>query len=203
MITGGGTATMADRARQLMTIADFLAWDDGTDTRYELVHGVPVAMAPPGKVHNQIAQSVSEVISAAVRGQRPCRAVQQPGLAIPGSYAGHVLVPDVIMTCEPVDDGRLFESPRLIVEVLSPSTQGFDKTTKLAIYGGLPSVEEIWLLSSRRRAVLLYERREGSWHAGLPHIGRAAFDSRVLGCSITLDEIYALTPLAEVDEDGL
>jgi Uma2 family endonuclease len=39
---------MAELAIKPMTLEEFLRWDDGTETRYELVGGIPVAMAPPG-----------------------------------------------------------------------------------------------------------------------------------------------------------
>jgi Uma2 family endonuclease len=192
---------MADRALQSMTVEDFLAWDDGTDTRYELVDGVPMAMNPPTADHGRIAHNAATAIDRAVADRRPCRAVTGAGVLISERPRGNVFIPDALMTCEPIDGRKLLDAPRLVVEILSPSTEGFDKTTKLAIYGRLPSLEEIWLVSSRRRAVLLYERRDATWHAGLPHIGRASFESRVLGRAVALDELYELTPLANANED--
>jgi Uma2 family endonuclease len=41
---------MSELAARRMTLDEFLIWDDGTGTRYELVDGVPLAMAPPGEV---------------------------------------------------------------------------------------------------------------------------------------------------------
>lgn len=42
---------MAEPAIRRMTLEEFLSWDDGTDTRYELIDGFPVAMAPPAEAH--------------------------------------------------------------------------------------------------------------------------------------------------------
>lgn len=194
---------MADRAQSLMTIAEFLAWDDGTDTRYELIDGRPVAMAQASGPHARISLNIAGIIERAMEGARPCRALVAGGLRVTDGPFANAWSPDVMMTCEPVDDRHLFEAPRLIVEVLSPTTQGFDRTTqgfdrttKLAYHGRLPSVEEIWLVGSVRRSVLVYHREQDDWRAGLPLIGQAAFASRVLDRAVTLDEIYALTPLA-------
>jgi len=50
---------MAEAAAHGMTLDEFLEWDDGTDRRYELDRGVPVAMAPPSDRHGRIAANVS------------------------------------------------------------------------------------------------------------------------------------------------
>jgi Uma2 family endonuclease len=105
------------------------------------------------------------------------------------------------MTCEPIDDRPLLEAPILVVEILSPSTRRFDTTDNVVYYGRIPSVQEIWLVNSRKRGIFVFERRDGEWHAGLPHIGKASFASRVLGRDIALDELYELTPLADFAED--
>ena len=69
-----------------MSAAEFLAWDDGTDTRYELIDGVPWAMAPPSANHVQITMKISRIADDAVQDHRPCRAVPGGGLrlALPG-----------------------------------------------------------------------------------------------------------------------
>ncbi len=194
---------MTERARKLMSAAEFLRWDDGTDTRYELIDGLPVAMAPGSANHVQITGNVLQLADSVLRGRRPCRAVTGGGLLLKEGPPGRVYIPDVLVTCEPIDARHLYEAPWLVVEVLSPSTQAYDKTAKLPRYAALPSVEEIWLLGSRARSLTLWERIAGDWHAALPMIGRASFVSRVLGVEVSLDSIYELTTLeAASPEDG-
>jgi Uma2 family endonuclease len=64
---------MAETAEKLMTVAEFLTWDDGTDTRYELVDGRPVAMAPVTAGHPIIAVNLGHALRSAqgalLRGQ--------------------------------------------------------------------------------------------------------------------------------------
>jgi Uma2 family endonuclease len=194
---------MAERARKLMSAAEFLEWDDGTDTRYELIDGVPVAMAPGSVHHMQISFNVARLADEAVRDRRPCRAVPGGGLLLEEGPPGRVYIPDVLLTCEPIEAAQLYRAPRLVVEVLSPSTQSYDKTAKLPRYAALPSVEEIWLLGSRARSLTLWERVAGNWHAALPMIGRAIFVSHVLEVEVSLVSIYELTTLeAASPEDG-
>jgi Uma2 family endonuclease len=192
-----------ERAQRLMSASEFLAWDDGTDTRYELVDGVPWAMAPGSANHVQIAGNVQRLVDDAVRGRRPCRAVLGGGLRLREGPPGRVYIPDVLMTCEPVDGRHLYEAPRLVVEVLSPSTQSYDKRFKLPVYASLASIEEIWLVDPRVRLVQTWQRVEESWRGGLPIIGRGGFASRVQGADVGLDDLSALTTLeADSPEDG-
>jgi Uma2 family endonuclease len=72
---------MADAAkRQRMTVEEFLAWDDGTGTRYELIDGVPVAMAPPSDPHGTIAVNVAVEIDRRLQQRPPCRAITEAGI---------------------------------------------------------------------------------------------------------------------------
>lgn len=184
-----------EAAAKLLSIDDFLDLEDGADARHELIDGVPVAMAPASRRHATIRQNVGDVIQRAVRGRPPCRAAQQAGIAIEAGPPGRLFVADVVMTCEPDADAPTFDAPRLVVEVLSPSTRGHDERWKVPAYGRLPSVEEIWLVGAEARWVIAWQRDAGGWHAGLPLIGEASFASRVLAATVTLDELYRLTSL--------
>jgi len=66
-----------------MTLEEFLRWDDGTDTRYELIDGFPVAMAPPAEAHRIMALRLGSRIDAALAGRRPCNAQIEPGVVRP------------------------------------------------------------------------------------------------------------------------
>lgn len=180
-----------------MTIEDFLVFDDGTDTRYELRDGRPVAMAPAATWHGVIAQNVGTLINAALKGRRPCRAVQAGGV-VTNAEDGDYLVPDVVMTCEPLANAPYVNEPRLIVEVISPSTGRDDKDVKVPAYAALPTVEEIWLVHSLRRWVLVWRKVEGTWVAALPYVNDGAFESPVLGAKVGLDAVYDLTEVPAV-----
>jgi Uma2 family endonuclease len=186
---------MATRQRDLrMTVDQFLAWEDGTDTRYELEHGLLHAMAPPATDHGTISANVTVEIQRHLAGREPCRAMQGAGVLV-SSSASTFYIPDVLMTCEPPANKPHVEHPQLIVEILSPSTKGIDQTSKVPAYAALPSVQEIWLVDGERRGVLVWRRIEGTWLATIPYIGSAAFDSPVLGGEVSLDRLYRLTAI--------
>jgi Uma2 family endonuclease len=66
-----------------MTLEEFLRWDDGPDTRYELIDGVPVAMAPPAEVHGILAVRLVSRIDAALATRRPAMPRSSPELSAP------------------------------------------------------------------------------------------------------------------------
>ena len=91
---------MGEPARRAMTADEFLAWDDGTDTRYELFDGAVVAMAPPTHVHGVIVGNAYAAIRMALESRAPCQGVVEAGIRV--DAANHYKA-DVAASCaEPV-----------------------------------------------------------------------------------------------------
>ena len=178
---------MAEQARKLMTVDEFLAWDDGTDTRYELAGGAVVAMAPPSNAHGTVAGNAGLIIGTALCSRRPCRVQTEPGIRVD---EGTWWQADLAVTCTPITAGSEIDRPSLIVEVLSPGTRTHDLGRKLIDYKTLPSVAEIWMIDSERRWVQHWRREAGGW-IGQDFVGSAGFDSPTLAERVTLDQLYA------------
>ena len=151
-------------------------------------------MAPAATPHATLAQNVGDTINRLVEGRPPCRAMQGAGIVISRS-ARKFYIPDVVMTCEEPARTPDVTEPRLVVEILSPSTKGVDQKRKVPAYGRLPTVEEIWLVASDRRWVLAWKRRADGWSADLPYEGEAVFASPALGGEVALERLYRLTGL--------
>ena len=121
---------MAEPAQRYMSLAEFLEWDDGTDTRYELIDGRPRPMAPPMEAHGTIVANLACHIGN--RLQPPYRVVVKAGIT-PPDRADTWYQADLVVTCAPAQRGaRAITEPGLIVEVLSPSTAAHDRGVKLA-----------------------------------------------------------------------
>ena len=134
---------MSEAAVKQMTLAEFLRWEDGTDTRYELLAGQPVAMAPPAPPHGFLAARLCARIEGALQSRRPCMVQIEVGIARP-DRDDTCYVADLAVTCQPPRSGdQLISDPVLIVEVLSPTTGLHDRQTKVADYRRIASVEEI------------------------------------------------------------
>jgi len=194
---------MARALERLFTIEDWLAYQGEGDTRYELLDGRIVAMNPPKVWHGTIANEIGALCREALRDRFPCRALQGAGLEIRRKPKASAYVPDIVVTCEPIDENRhLAAEPRLVVEVLSPSTDRYDQTRKLADYQGLPTVEEVWLVMSETRVVLQAVRGAEGWGQAQAFIGEASFHSPVLGVTVALADIYRFTPLGRSEPEG-
>ena len=183
---------MGEPARREMTADEFLTWDDGTDTRYELVEGEIVAMAPPSEPHGAIAGNAWGQIDRRLQARPPCRAIVEAGIRVDD---GNHYKADVAATCTEPRRSPYVDEPFLIVEVLSEGTWREDIGSKLQHYIQLPTVREIWLVDSRARWVQVWQRTENAWIVTLPLRGSADFASEVLGDRVVLDELYRNTGL--------
>ncbi len=188
-----------------MTVTEFLEWDDGTDTVYELIDGLPVAryarsgqasvvaMAPPAPRHGRIAGNAFAEIERRLESRPPCGAVVEGGVRVDDAK---YYVADVAATCAPLSEEGFVREPFLIVEILSDSDRGAKALAKVQDYIALASVQEIWLIDSRRRWVQQWRRGgEDRWIVTLPLTGPATFDSPTLKGTIALDRLYRNTGL--------
>lgn len=82
-----------------MTLEEFLRWDDGADTHYELIGGFPVAMAPPAAAHRIPAMRLGPRIDAALASRRPCNAQGDAGIIRPDRTDTYFEA-DIAATCE-------------------------------------------------------------------------------------------------------
>src|SRR5947199_5880658 len=105
-----------------MTLSEFLRWDDGTDTRWELIDGVPVAMAPPGVAHGRLAARLAGRIDAALSARPPCFVQSEAGI-VRADRRDRFYVADLAVSCAlPKAGQQITTEPVLIVEILAPST---------------------------------------------------------------------------------
>src|SRR3954447_14269433 len=176
---------MAEQAIELMTVDEFLLWDDGTETRHELADGVIRAMPPPSGPHRTIVVNISGVLYTTLSGRRPCRGEAEAGLRIDDRTMWQA---DLAVTCAPAAAEII--DPSLVVEVLSPSTRTHDLGRKLVDYKSLASVTEIWMVDSDRRWAQHWRRDPTGW-LGQDIVGNAAFDSLTLRERVALDLLYA------------
>src|SRR5215471_3498163 len=89
---------MAQPAIKPMSLDEFLHWNDGSDTHYELIGGFPVAMAPPAEVHRALAVRLVTRIDGALSSRRPCNAQIDAGVIRP-DRADTYFEADIAATC--------------------------------------------------------------------------------------------------------
>jgi Uma2 family endonuclease len=183
-----------------VTLDEFLQWDDGTDTHYELIGGFPVAMAPPAEVHRALAVRLASRIDAALSARRPCNAQTEAGITRP-DRADTYFVADIAASCVPLAPGRqAIEEPFLVVEILSPSTERHDRRIKLPVYRQLQTVQEILLIDSDGIYAEVHKRAGMQWIREILRGGQAVLTLASVGIDIPLAELYEGTGLAEPKE---
>lgn len=183
---------MATLATHLVTADEFLGMEFDTDCRFELDNGV-VRMMGGGTVrHSQIQGNVLVALSQKLKGTG-C-APHGPDMAA-RSHRLSVRYPDVSVYCgrnAPENDKlRAFDDPKLVVEIMSPSTRSRDIEVKLPEYRSIPSLEAILYVDPDDETVHLELRNDaGDWVvAAIPADGRV----ELTGLNVTLshDEIFA------------
>ena len=111
------------------SLGDFLEWENAQDTRNEFCRGAVFAIGDIRRVHGLVAGNLSAALKVHLKGT-PCRAF---GVSMKVQVANDALFyPDVFVTCDETDlrTDMVFRSPSLIVEVLSDSTQAYNRSLK-------------------------------------------------------------------------
>lgn len=184
---------MSEPERRRMTPDEFFEWQKDQDRNYELVDGVPVlplkAMTGATLRHDRVTVNAMISLGNQLRGG-PCRP-QSTDIAVRIPSAG-VRRPDLTIDCGPLQDKSTeAQEPRLVLEVLSPSTMNFDRIRKLDEYRSHSAIKVILLAETGRPKVGLWRRREVGW---------AVEEYEGLAATIGLPEIGASLSLADVYE---
>ena len=181
---------MSEAAVKRMTVAEFLRWEDGTDTRYELLGGAPVAMAPPAIAHGILALRLGARIDTALRSRSPCFGQSEAGIAR-SDRDDTCYIADLAVTCTPAERGQqLIQDPLLIVEILSPGTALYDRQTKVSDYRRIASVEEILLIDSASIFAEVLRREGDRWITEIVRGPEATLSLASIGLTTTMSELY-------------
>lgn len=146
-----------------ITAAEYLEGELRSEIRHEFVDGRIYAMSGASLRHNSICGEAYGLLKAHLRGG-PCRTfIESVKVQIIDDLGESFYYPDVFVTCEEADDDtHVVRHPKLIIEVLSPSTSRNDRGDKLANYQRIPSVEEIVLIE-QDWPELVIRRRSDRW----------------------------------------
>ena len=142
---------------------DYFDLEQTQDQRYEYLAGEVFAMVGGTEAHALISANTVTVLSMRLR-ERPCR-VYGADMKLYIAAADKFCYPDVMVLCgEGERGGNYVEAPVLIVEVLSDSTESYDRGLKFEHYRAIPNLRHYLLLSQRRLHAELYTRTDpASW----------------------------------------
>jgi Uma2 family endonuclease len=170
-----------------MTLAEFLAWEERQELRYEFDGFQPVAMTGGTAAHAVLQQNLAVSVGGRLRGTL-CRMY---GSDLKIEAAGSIRYPDAFVVCTPVAaSAMVVRDPVVILEVLSPGTAGTDRIVKNREYAATPSVRRYVMLEQDRVAATVFARQEAGW------VGHLVVE----GETLHLPEIGLELPLAELYE---
>ena len=160
------TPTMEAIAKSAsLTVEEYLAGEPGSEVRHEYLGGIVYAMVGASVEHNVISGNLFAALRSHLRG-KPC-----------GTFMADVKVrlhlanddifyyPDVMVACDPRDTDRFFKRfPKLLIEVMSESTERIDRREKRWSYQQIETLEEYVLVAQDRMEVTVF-RRANEWRA--------------------------------------
>ena len=192
---------VAEKAMAYIEMEDYLVLENASRYKHEYLAGVIYAvqgdgtrgMAGGSAVHADLIRNMGFALHQRLLGT-PC-SVKMTEMRLRVNAADAMFYPDVMVHCRPVQDPsntmELSEA-RLIVEVLSPSTQRFDRGQKLTAYRKLPGLQHIVLLSSLEQAASVCHRvpAEADWSELSPWSRGTVLALEGLGLSVPWGEVY-------------
>ena len=192
-----------DPHRLFMSVEEYLELDrNSLDARYEYIDGVVTMLAGGTTNHSRISVNMVSLLQATLRGS-PCE-VFNSDLRVSISSTRYVL-PDASVSCDPHDlegENDIIYSPRVIVEVLSPSTEATDRGKKFRYYQSCPSIQEYVLISTQEQAVDVYRRASNNLWTLHPFGPGDGVELKSINVSIPLEALYenVTFPLGEEHE---
>jgi Uma2 family endonuclease len=189
---------IAEPYRSLMSVEEYLELDRySQEARYEYIDGIVTMMAGGTANHSRISVNIVSQLHMALQ-DSPC-IVYNSDMRVSISPTRYVY-PDISVSCDPHDqeDGTtdIVQYPRVIIEVLSPATEAYDRTKKFTYYRDCPAIQEIVFVSTQEVAVDLYRRATDKlWALHLYRSGDQV-ELKSINVRIPIAMLYARVELA-------
>jgi Uma2 family endonuclease len=178
----------------LMTFEEFLEFVETSPLRYEYVNGVVHAMSGGGVAHALVTGHLMGAVISHLRGG-PCEVFSSiVDLEIRSETDEITYIPDLMVACNPDEwTEKAIRNPKLVAEVLSPSTRHIDQREKATNYRRVGSIEEILLLEQSHPQITVF-RRADRWRPQIYTGTDSVLELRSIALSVPLAQIYEGVP---------
>lgn len=180
-----------------MTREEFLVWVETQPGRHEYIGGEVFAMTGARQTHVIVAGNCYAGLRERLKGT-PCRAYVAD-MAVEVAENEAVVYPDVVVSCHPEDKlaERAIKHPKVVIEILSPSTAAYDRGEKFALYRSVAHLAEYVLVDPDARKLEIFRRTEsGDWLLAINDSTRALV-LHSLSLELPLELVFEdLVPLA-------
>jgi Uma2 family endonuclease len=183
---------MSTAPKQTWTEAEYLAFERSSEEKHEFLNGEIFAMAGAKENHNLIVANIIASLHSQVR-NRPCR-VYASDMRVKSTHTGSYTYPDIVVVCDTPqfeDDERdTLLNPTVIIEVLSASTEAYDRGKKFQHYRTLESLRECMLIAQDIVWIEYYVYRGGYWMLTDVDNLDAAITLSSVDCTLVLSDVY-------------
>jgi Uma2 family endonuclease len=184
---------MSSQRKTHLSPEEYLLLERKAQIRSEYLDGDMVAMSGGGREHNLIVTNIVGEIRAQLKG-RPCE-VYPSNMRVKVSSTGLYTYPDVVVVCgEPqFEDANVdtLMNPTAVMEVLSQSTESYDRGAKFGHYRKIPSLIEYLLVSQNEFKIEQYVRQpDGPWLRSQAAGATRQIELPSINCVLALSEIY-------------
>ena len=184
---------MSTQPKTFLTPEQYLEIERAAEYKSDYCDGEMFAMAGAGEAHNVLVGNLVADLHQQLR-SRPCR-VYSNDMRVRVHATGLYTYPDVVVVCGErrfLDDRRdTLLNPSLLIEVLSPSTEAYDRGRKFEHYRSIESLGEYLLVASDRVHADLYTRQpDGRWLLTSADRLEDSLDLESVGCRLALADLY-------------
>lgn len=178
-----------------LSIAEYLEINQQHDQKYEYHDGSIWAMAGGSYHHGLISGNIfSEINGALIRKNSDCFPLNSE-IRLHIASENRILYPDTMVVCpeieHSIDDPEAITNPRVIIEVLSKSTEVYDRGDKFFYYRQIPSLQEYILIAQEQVLVEIFSRsKDDLWHIKRLANLNQTLHLRSIGVEIDLQSIY-------------
>jgi Uma2 family endonuclease len=175
---------------------EYLDWEERQSIRYEYVDGEVYAMSGGTIPHSGIAVNFIVILKGHLRG-RGCQLLNSDA-KVRITEQGPFFYPDISVSCDPRDRSalRFIDFPCLIAEVLSPSTEAYNRGSKFAQYRRFDSLQEYVLVSSEAIEVEVFRLNErGKWEL-TPYVEGDEIHLTSVDLKFSIEQLYEDVTLA-------
>lgn len=168
---------------------EYLAFEDASIERHELVHGEIYAKVGGTAAHASVSGNIASALKSHLRGT-PCQSFMA-NMRLQVQASGAYFYPDVFVACGAVQraEQQAKTDAILIVEVLSPATAAFDRGAKFGHYRLLPGLIEYLIIDIETRTADLYRKAENNTWILHPYSANACVELASVGLSLLLDTV--------------
>ncbi len=192
---------LALKDSQYLTPEEYLAWEAKSAVKHEYTNGEAYAMVGTTDTHNTIALNIALLLRNHLRGSG-C-SVYFADVKVRVERKNCYYYPDLFVTCNPEDKDTATVKyfPKLIIEVLSPSTEGFDRGDKFNDYQTIASLEEYILVNTKHQRLEIYRRNpDNSWRFEKFDLEAENLAFKSIGIDVAIADIYEDVEIIETTQ---